>query len=412
MQFLISELLTTAAYLLRPEQTNGAFGDVVSPYAYDAATVDIPVSPMTRENTTAKVTTDGQAKALYESCRFHQECSHLNANMRCVDSLLLPCAVRAAKERTVPRATGDHDEPGNEVTSSIIPPSLPVYSPGDVKKASSLGLLSGEVLDTLPPPLSPAASQDTDAASYLTQRNCIRLGSLRNRDTMAFAECSADIVSSVLGIDAATAAAEVGPADIVVEFIPCGIGYPQQHRAKGGTCRDTPARQSVSTTCSDWGSPFMDADEDLLSDTASIALSFLSPESSSSREATQPRTDIHSAMLRAADAAEEDVTSKELEVEDALLVELFMATALEDASLSDGVPPPLPLNEAERVVHEEERVTRMVEERRVHTTLSRLRSFSPRWKVQPSSQTSLKHLSPTASQRTWFVYRANFLVRA
>ncbi|KAH8026106.1 hypothetical protein HPB51_016116 [Rhipicephalus microplus] len=137
MQFLISELLTTAAYLLRPEQTNGAFGDVVSPYAYDAATVDIPVSPMTRENTTAKVTTDGQdiaprgvglpcahdsdciatrgltcqewlcacapvtpvrvevqgvgtclsVKALYESCRFHQECSHLNANMRCVDSL-------------------------------------------------------------------------------------------------------------------------------------------------------------------------------------------------------------------------------------------------------------------------------------------------------------------------------------
>ncbi|KAL1471504.1 hypothetical protein MTO96_039909, partial [Rhipicephalus appendiculatus] len=147
------------------------------------------------------------------------------------------------------------------------------------------------------------------------------------------------------------------------------------------------------------GSPFVDADEDPLSDTASIALSFLSPESSSSSEVTQPRTDIYSAVLRAADAVEgEDVTSKEL-VEDARLVELFVATALEDASLSDGAPPPLPLNEAERAAHEEERVARMVEERRVHTTLSRLRSSSPRWKVQPSSQTSLKRLSPTAAQR-------------
>ncbi|KAL1477117.1 hypothetical protein MTO96_036005, partial [Rhipicephalus appendiculatus] len=137
--FLMSGLLATAASLLRPVQTNGAFGDAASPFTNDAPTVDVPVALVTRENTTTGATTDGQdtsvaprgiglpcahdsdcittrgltcqewlcacapltpvkvevqgvdtcltAKSLYESCRYHQECSHLNANMRCVDFL-------------------------------------------------------------------------------------------------------------------------------------------------------------------------------------------------------------------------------------------------------------------------------------------------------------------------------------
>ncbi|KAL1472391.1 hypothetical protein MTO96_039367, partial [Rhipicephalus appendiculatus] len=71
------------------------------------------------------------------------------------------------------------DETGDEATSSNEPSSLPFYSPGDVEEASSLALLSSEVQDSLPPPASLAASQDTDSASFLAQRNCIRLGSLK-----------------------------------------------------------------------------------------------------------------------------------------------------------------------------------------------------------------------------------------
>ncbi|KAH8026108.1 hypothetical protein HPB51_016118 [Rhipicephalus microplus] len=177
--------------------------------------------------------------------------------------------------------TGDHDEPGNEVTSSIIPPSLPVYSPGDVKKASSLGLLSGEVLDTLPPPLSPVASQDTDAASYLTQRNCIRLGSLRTETRWLSQSVAPTLSLACLGLTQLDQREKLALPISSSSSYPVASGIHNstgQRRETQGQSRPTIGVNNVLGL----SSPFMDADEDLLSDTASIALSFLSPESSSS----------------------------------------------------------------------------------------------------------------------------------
>ncbi|KAK8779351.1 hypothetical protein V5799_019308 [Amblyomma americanum] len=111
------------------------------------------------------------------------------------------------------------------------------------------------------------------------------------------------------------------------------------------------------------GTPFVD--EGPLSESASVALSFLT--SSSSSDELLPRPDIESAALRAAEPPpKEGAAARE---EDARLVEQFMAAALEDASSSDVAPTALVFSGTAQAGHNEAQVARMIKARWGYTDL-------------------------------------------
>ncbi|KAH6936189.1 hypothetical protein HPB50_014818 [Hyalomma asiaticum] len=304
----------------------------------------------------------------------------------------LPVVLSAAQ------ATKDADETGDEVSLGIIPSSLPVGSSGDVEKASSLLLPSCDAQDSLLPTESVVAPEETGDDSPLSKRGCVRLGSLKE-ETRWLSQSVEPAFPRVRLVSTERPQRQKSPPPIgSMNAPPVAMANSDSSGQKRYAERQSPPTADVDNLLG-LGCPFVAVDEDPLLDTGSIALPFLSPAPSTSSDATQPRPDINSAMLMAVDAVEEGAfTFKEL-AEDARLVEEFVATALKDASLSDGAPSPLPLSGTERAADEEERVAMMVEERHERATSSGLGVSSPGWKVKPSSQTSPKSLSPTSAQR-------------
>ncbi|XP_065309376.2 streptococcal hemagglutinin-like isoform X2 [Dermacentor albipictus] len=287
--------------------------------------------------------------------------------------------------------TRDSDEPANDVPFEITPSLLPFHPSRDVEKASSPPRYS------LQPASVPIPKNADDAT--LAERSCVRLGSLKAETRWLSKSVGPPFSRARLALARPQQRHKSAPPLGASNASPVALGdrdiSGQERKVQGQILApDVSNRLGLAT-------PFADISEDPLSDTASVALSFLSPTSSPSSDVTLPRPDIDSAMIRAADAVETDddgVASKDL-AGDARLVETFVASALEDASLSDGAPPPLPLSGADRAAHEEARVAMMVEARCVRATPSRPGSSARGWKVNPSSQTSLKRLFPIAARR-------------
>ncbi|XP_075543861.1 uncharacterized protein LOC142578349 [Dermacentor variabilis] len=296
------------------------------------------------------------------------------------------------------RETRHSDEPGDDVPFDITPSLLPFDPSRDVEKASSPPRYSL-------PPASVPMPNNADAAT-LAERSCVRLGSLKAETRWLSQSAAPPFSRGRWALTRPQLRQKSAPPLGASNASPVALGdhdiTGQKRKVQGQILTpDVSNRQGL-------GTPSTDISEDTLLDTASVALSFLSPASSPSSDVTLPRPDIDSAMIRAADAVETDddgVASKDLvgfyicKAGDARLVEAFVASALEDSSLSDGAPPPLPLSGAERAAHEEARVAMMVEARRVRATPSRPGSSARRWKVNPSSQTSLKRLFPFAARR-------------
>nr|XP_050040808.2 uncharacterized protein LOC126537763 [Dermacentor andersoni] len=301
----------------------------------------------------------------------------------------LECNLPAAS--ATGRETRDSDETGDDVPLDITPSLLPFHPSRDVEKASSPPRYS------LQPASVPIPKNADDAT--LAERSCVRLGSLKAETRWLSKSAAPPFSRARWALTRPQQRQKSAPPLGVSNASPVALGdrdiSGQKRKVQGQILTPDVSNQQGL------GTPFADINEDTLSDTASVALSFLSPTSSPSSDVTLPRPDIDSVMLRAADAVEMDddgVASKDL-AGDARLVEAFVASALEDASLSDGAPPPLPLSGAERAAHEEARVAMMVEARRVRATPSRPGSSARRWKVNPSSQTSLKRQFPIAARK-------------